>query len=141
MTETTEDTRSVVVEREIGHAPEKVWRALTQGPLMADWLMANDFEATVGRPFQLKSQPYGDWNGIIDGQVLSLEPPKRLSYTWVSLGVESVVTFTLTPTAAGTHLKMVQDGFKAGQEANLQGATYGWRNFLAKLDDTVGKLD
>ncbi len=141
MTETTEDTREVVVEREIGHAPEKVWRALTQGPLIADWLMANDFEPSVGRAFRLRSQPYGDWDGIIDGEVLSIEPQSRLAYTWVSQGVETVVTFTLTPTAAGTHLKMVQNGFKAGQEANLQGATYGWRNFLAKLDGTVGKLD
>jgi uncharacterized protein YndB with AHSA1/START domain len=141
MTETAQDNRSVVVEREMPHPPAKVWRALTQGPLIADWLMANDFEPAVGRAFRLKGQPYGDWDGIVDGEVLAVEPPTRLSYTWVSLGVESVVTFTLTPTTGGTHLRMEQAGFKPGQEANLQGATYGWRGFIAKLEQTVAGLD
>ena len=142
MTETAPDTRSVVVEREMPHPPAKVWRALTQSPLIADWLMANDFEP-LGRAriSGSKSQPYGAWDGIIDGEVLAVEPPTRLAYTWVSLGVESIVTFTLTATASGTHLRMEQAGFKPGQEANLQGATFGWRGFLVKLEKTVGGLD
>jgi uncharacterized protein YndB with AHSA1/START domain len=138
MTEAAETDVSVVVERDIPHPPEKVWRALTQPHLIAEWLMANDFEATLGRKFNLRWENRG-MSGVIEAEVLTIEPPHTLAYSWNSMGVDSVVTFTLTPTAAGAHLKMEQAGFKSDQKANIEGARYGWTGFLAKLDDVAGK--
>jgi uncharacterized protein YndB with AHSA1/START domain len=140
MTETsTSATRNVVIERDMPHPPEKVWRALTTGALIEDWLMANDFEPTVGHRFTLRTQAVGGWNGVIDCEVLAVEPPERLSYTWASMGLECVVTFTLAPTASGAHLRMEQSGFPADATQNIRGAEYGWTNFLNKLDQVAAR--
>lgn len=136
MTPTSTETRSVVLEREIAHPPAKVWRALTQGHLIAEWLMQNDFQPVVDHRFSLRA----DW-GAVDGKVLAVEPNKSLSYTWAAMGLESVVTWTLTPTGTGTHLRMEQSGFRPDQEQAYQGAKYGWAKFLENLDQVVGRLD
>jgi uncharacterized protein YndB with AHSA1/START domain len=136
MTATSTETRSVVLEREIAHPPAKVWRALTQGHLIAEWLMQNDFQPVVDHRFSLRA----DW-GAVDGKVLAVEPNKSLSYTWAAMGLESVVTWTLTPTGTGTHLRMEQSGFRPDQEQAYQGAKYGWAKFLESLDQVVGRLD
>ena len=137
----TAPTRTLVIEREMPHPPEKIWRALTQGSLIAEWLMMNDFQPVVGHRFQFRSTPVQNWNGIIDSEVLLVEPKTRLSYTWVSLGLESVVTWTLTPTEGGTHVRMEHSGFGSDQDAAYKGATYGWRNFIGKMEQVVGGLD
>jgi len=134
-------TRSVVIEKELPHPPEKVWRALTQSPLIQEWLMDNDFEPVVGHRFKFRSTPMPNWNGLIDSEVLIVEPNKRLSYSWSSLGLESVVTFTLTPTDAGTHVRMEHSGFGDDQEAAYRGATYGWQKFLGGLERVVAGLE
>jgi uncharacterized protein YndB with AHSA1/START domain len=64
-------TRSLVIERELPHPLEKVWRALTQGPLIQEWLMANDFQLLVGHKFKFRSTPMPNWNGVIDCEVLA----------------------------------------------------------------------
>jgi uncharacterized protein YndB with AHSA1/START domain len=135
------ETLSVVVERELPYAPEKLWRALTQPHLIAEWLMNNDFAPAVGRKFTLRMDPQPHWNGVVDCQVLVVEPNKTLSYTWGALGLESVVTFTLTATPAGTHLRMEQTGFRPDQPQNYQGAKYGWQNFFAKLEQVLARVD
>ena len=132
---TQESTRSVVVERELPHPPEKVWRALTQAPLIEEWLMKNDFKPIVDQQFRFTA----DW-GAVDGQVLEVEPTKTLSYTWEAYGLESIVTWTLTPTSTGTHLRMEQSGFRAGQEQAYQGAQAGWKQFIGTLEQVVAKL-
>ena len=129
-----EQTRSVVIERVFPHAPEKVWRALTESPLVAQWLMKNDFEPEVGRKFQLRAPAAPNWNGIIDCEVLVVEPMKRLSYSWGTLGLESVVLFTLTPADGGTELRMEHSGFGADQQQAYKGAQYGWQRFLGALE-------
>lgn len=145
MTDAAAETRSVVIEREIAFPPAKIWRALTQPWLIQEWLMANDFMAEVGRSFTLKAQPHGDWNGIIDCKVLAIEPERSLSYTWDSgngpLRVTSIVTWTLTPTDTGTHLRMEQAGFRADQPQNFQGAKYGWQNFIGRLEALLAQAD
>ncbi len=83
---------SLVIERDMPHPPEKVWRALTQGPLLEEWLMPNDFQAVVGHRFHLRA----DW-GTVDGQVLAVEPNKALSYTWDAYALKSVVTWDSHP--------------------------------------------
>jgi uncharacterized protein YndB with AHSA1/START domain len=135
MNETSTEARSVVVEREMPHPPEKIWRALTQPHLIEEWLMKTDFQPAVNHRFNLR----GDW-GTVDCQVMALEPNKTLSYTWAAMGLESVVTWTLTPTRSGTHLRMEQSGFRPDQQQAFQGAKYGWQKFFGNLERVVGGL-
>lgn len=136
MTEAATEIRTVTIEREIGYPPEKVWRALTQPHLIQEWLMPNDFAPEVDHRFTLR----GDW-GSVDCKVLEVEPNRSLSYTWDAMGMESVVTWTLTPTASGTLLRMDHEGFRPDQEQAYQGAKLGWRNFLGKLETTLAGQD
>jgi len=135
--------RSVVVEREIPYPPEKLWRALTQPHLIEEWLMKNDFAPQVGHSFNLR----GDWGGVLDCEVLSLEANRSLSYSWdfanddPAYALKSVVTFTLTPTAAGTHLRVEQVGFRPDQKQAFGGAQAGWREFVGKLEQLLGRVD
>ena len=134
MTDAT-DTRSVVMEREFPFPAERLWRALTQPHLIAEWLMQTDFAPEVGRRFTLT----GDW-GSVDCKVLEIEPQRSLAYTWDAMGLESTVTWTLTPTAAGAHLRMEQAGFRTDQEQAFRGAHYGWTKFFDKLEQTLAGL-
>ena len=138
---TSTETQSVIIERDFAHAPEKVWRALTQGHLIEEWLMKNDFKPVVGHQFKLR----GDWGGVLDCEVLTVEPNKKLAYTWnfddPTNGLKSVVTYTLTPTGAGTHLRMEQAGFSPDQPQNYNGAKYGWQQFYAKLEQVLARVD
>jgi uncharacterized protein YndB with AHSA1/START domain len=136
-----ETTRSVVIEREMPHAPEKVWRALTHGYLIEEWLMKNDFQPRAGHRFNFRSTPYGSWDGVIEAEVLEVEPNSRLCYTWSSMGLRTVVEWTLTPTTSGTHLRMEQSGFPAtGGEGYYKGATAGWSKFIGNLERVLGGL-
>jgi uncharacterized protein YndB with AHSA1/START domain len=130
------ESPSIVVEREIPHPPEKIWRALTQPHLIEEWLMKNDFQPVADHRFTLR----GDW-GAVDCRVLAIEPHKSLSYTWGAMGLESVVTWTLTPTSAGTRLRMEQRGFRPDQQQAYQGAKFGWQRFFANLEQVVARID
>jgi uncharacterized protein YndB with AHSA1/START domain len=131
--------RSVVVEREFSHPPEKLWRALTQPHLIAEWLMKNDFVPSVGHRFRLT----GEWGGTLDCEVLAVEPNRVLSYTWnhahqdAAFNLQSVVTFTLSPTASGTHLRMEQVGFRSDQRQAFGGAHLGWQKNLTSLEQVL----
>jgi uncharacterized protein YndB with AHSA1/START domain len=135
------DVRTVTVERQLPFAPAKVWRALTQPHLMAEWLMQNDFVPAVGHRFQLR----GEWGGVLDCAVLVIEPEKTLSYTWnhahadPAYNLESVVTFTLTATDGGTLLKVEQAGFRPEQKQAFGGAKAGWAQMLGKLDALLAR--
>jgi uncharacterized protein YndB with AHSA1/START domain len=134
-------TRSVVVEREIPHSPEKIWRALTQPHLIEEWLMKNDFTPVVGHRFNLRRPLKPDLNIVVNCQVLVVEPNKTLSYTWEAFDLESVVTFTLTPTPMGTHLRMEQSGFRPDQRQAYGGARNGWQQSLASLEQILARVD
>ena len=134
-------TRSVIIEREMPHPPEKIWRALTHGELIKEWLMENNFQPAVGHKFSFRTNPVPNWNGIIECEVLAVEPNARLSYSWGTMGMGSVVTWTLTPTASGTHLRMEQSGFLPDQEANYKGAKYGWQRFIGNLEKVVAGIE
>ena len=136
MNEMAAQVRSVVIEREFPYPPEKIWRALTQPHLIEEWLMKNDFAPVVGHHFDLRA----DW-GSVGCQVMEVEPNKTLSYTWAAMGLESVVTWSLTPAGAGTHLRMEHAGFRADQEQAFRGAQYGWQQFMAKLDQILSRAD
>jgi len=133
---TETETISVVVDREIPFPPEKIWRALTQPHLIEEWLMKNDFQPVVDHRFKLSA----DW-GAVECQVKAIEPNKSLSYTWGAYGLESVVTWTLTPTGTGTRLRMEQSGFRPDQQQAYHGAKAGWPRFFAKLEQVLAKPD
>ena len=141
MNEPSTETRTAVVEREFPFPPEKIWRALTQPHLIADWLMTNDFAPLVGHRFNLRRSPRPDVNIVVDCQVLVVEPNKTLSYTWSAFDLESVVTWSLTPKGTGTLLRMEQAGFKPDQQQAYQGAKFGWQKFLANLEQVLARLD
>lgn len=136
------ETRSVVVERELPHPPEKIWRALTQPHLIQEWLMSNDFAPTVGHRFKLLAAE----GRVLECEVLTVEPNKTLAYTWghvhdlAAYNLESIVTFTLTPTAKGTHLRMEHSGFRLPEQLRaFGGAGQGWRKFLTNLEQFLEK--
>jgi uncharacterized protein YndB with AHSA1/START domain len=137
------EARSVVVEREFAFPPEKLWRALTQPHLIEEWLMKNDFKPEVGHSFNLR----GEWGGVLDCKVLTVEPHKTLTYSWdfahddPAYNLRSVVTFTLTPTGTGTHLRVEQAGFGPQQRQAFGGARAGWEKFLGNLDQVLDKTD
>ena len=136
MNESATETLSVIVEREIAFPPEKIWRALTQPHLIEEWLMKNDFKPVVDHRFNFRA----DW-GAVDCKVLAVEPNKKLSYTWAAYGLESVVTWTLTPTGTGTHLRMEQLGFQPDQKQAYHGARAGWQQFFAALEKVLARKD
>ena len=146
MTKAGAITRSVVIEREMPPPPERVWRALTQGALIEEWLMENDFQPVVGHRFNFRSVPMPHWNGLVDCQVLVVEPYQRLSYSWNASGEEatgglkSVVTWTLTPTKGGVLVRIEQLGFQPEDEANYQGANYGWQRYIGGLERVAAGL-
>jgi uncharacterized protein YndB with AHSA1/START domain len=128
------------------HPPEKIWRALTQGPLIEEWLMKNDFQPVVGHKFNFRATPMAHWNGVTDCEVLVVEPCKRLTYSWNASGEEAagglkpIVTWTLTPTEGGVLVRMERSGFRPEDESNYQGAKYGWQRFVEGLERVAAGL-
>lgn len=137
----TPGLRSIVVERDIDASPEKLWRALTQPHLIEEWLMKNDFKPVPGHRFNLRRDPKPEVSVVIDCEVVKVEPNRTLSYTWDAFGLESVVTFTLTPTETGTHLRVEQAGFRTEQKAAMKGAAASWPHFLAALEELLKRTD
>lgn len=136
MNETSAETRSVVVEREFPHPPERIWRALTQPELIEEWLMKNNFSPVVDHRFDLDF----DW-GSVACRVLEVEVNKTLTYTWDADELRSVVTWTLTPTGSGTRLRMEQTGFRPDQPRFFMGARAGWPRFFAALEQVLEKIE
>ncbi len=135
------ETRTVVIEREIGQPAEKIWRALTQPHLIEEWLMKSDFRPVVGHKFNLSRDATPEIRVVIDCEVLEVEPNEVLSYKWKAFGTDTVVTFTLTPTATGTLLRVEQAGFAADNKAAIKGANASWRQFLKALDELVTRTE
>jgi uncharacterized protein YndB with AHSA1/START domain len=145
LTDTTarSQTESISFEFDLPHSPEKVWRALTDPDLLAEWLLpVAGLELVPGAPFTLKTQPFPGWDGTVHCRFVEIEPLRKLSYTWVAgeNWLDTVVTFALTPTSSGTRLSLEQSGFKADQKQNFGGARYGWRMMGAKLVDLLARI-
>ena len=136
-------TDSLSFDFELQHSPEKVWRALTDPELLAEWLLpVVGFRTEPGAAFTFKTQPYPGWDGTVNCRILEIDAPRTLSYAWVvgDMALDTVVTFTLTPTATGTRLSLVQSGFKPDQKQNLGGARYGWKLMGGKLVELLAKI-
>lgn len=138
---TPSQTESLAFDFDLAHPPEKVWRALTEPALIAEWLLpAVGFRPEPGAAFTLEAPPQPGWDGIVHGRVLELEEQRSLRYAWVVGDLDTVVTFTLTPTATGTRLSLVQSGFKPDQKQNLAGARYGWKMMGGNLVDLLARV-
>ena len=134
---------SISFEFDLHHSPEKVWRALTDPVLLTEWLLpVVELELEPGAAFTFKAQPLPGWDGIVNCRILESEAHRKLSYTWVvgDMVLDTVVTFTLTPTASGTRLSLVHSGFKPDQKQNFGGARYGWKMMGGKLVDLLARI-
>ena len=134
-------TESISFEFDLEHSPEKVWRALTDPQLLAEWLLpVVGLELEPGAPFAFRTQPVGGWDGVVNCRMLEIEARRKLSYAWVVGEMDTIVTFTLTPTPSGTRMSLVHSGFKPEQKQNFGGARYGWRMMSGKLTDLLARI-
>lgn len=148
MTEVNPATRSIVVERIMPHPPEKIWRALTESSLIAEWLMQNDFTACMGATFTFRAKPMGNWNGVVDCEITVFEPPRRLIYTWkggtvqnaaYGSALDSVVEWTLTPVPGGTRVRMHHSGFRPQNDSAYTTMSGGWPTVLERLEKVTSE--
>jgi uncharacterized protein YndB with AHSA1/START domain len=134
-------TESIAFEFDLHHSPQKVWRALTDPVLLTEWLLpVVELELEPGAAFTFKTQPHPGWDGTVSCRILEIEAHRKLSYAWDVPFLDTVVTFTLTPTASGTRLHLVQSGFKPDQKQNFGGARYGWRMMGGKLVELLARI-
>jgi len=136
-------TDSIAFDFDLPHAPDKVWRALTDPALLEQWLLpVTGFELQPGAAFMFRTQAYRGWDGTVSCRMIEVDPQRKLSYAWAvsDMQLDTVVTFTLAPTASGTHVSLVQSGFKPQQQQNFGGARYGWKMMGGKLVDLLERI-
>jgi uncharacterized protein YndB with AHSA1/START domain len=134
-------TESISFEFDLKHAPEKVWRALTDPTLLAQWLLpVTGLQLVPGTAFTLKTDAYPGWDGTVECRMLEVQELRKLSYSWKVPFLDTVVTFSLTPTASGTRLNVVQSGFKPDQKQESGGSRYGWKVMGERLVDLLGRM-
>ena len=141
---------SLALDFDLPHPPAKVWRALTDPALLAQWLLpVAGFRPEPGAAFTFQAPAYPGWDGTVDCEVVEVEPLRTLRYTWrvpfADAALDTVVTFTLTPTGSGptpsgTRLSIVQAGFTPDQRRALGGARYGWQRMGGTLAALLGRL-
>jgi uncharacterized protein YndB with AHSA1/START domain len=134
-------SESITFEFDLPHQPEKVWRALTEPALLREWLLpVIGLTLETGAAFTFATQAYPGWDGIVHCRMLEIDAPRKISYAWVVGEMDTVVTFTLTPTPAGTHVVLVHAGFKPSQKQNFGGARYGWSMMGGKLVELLARI-
>jgi uncharacterized protein YndB with AHSA1/START domain len=134
-------TESISFEFDLHHSPEKVWRALTDSVLLAEWLVpVAGLKLELGTTFTFQAPQQPGWDGLVNCRLREIERQRKLSYAWVGGDIDTVVTFTLTPTASGTRLSLVQSGFKPDQKQAFGGARYGWKMMGGKLVDLLARI-
>jgi uncharacterized protein YndB with AHSA1/START domain len=134
-------TESISFEFDLHHRPEKVWRALTDPVLLSEWLLpVVGLKLEPGAAFAFRAPPQPDWDGMVNCRFSEIEVQRKLSYTWVVGDIDTVVTFTLTPTKSGTCLSLVQSGFRPNQKRNSGGARYGWKMMGGRLVDVLARI-
>lgn len=131
-------SESLALDFDLPHAPERVWRALTDPLLLSEWLLpAIGFKLEQGASFRFQTEAKPGWDGTVNCVVLEVETHKRISWRWVVGDIDTVVAFTITPLAAGTHLSIVHSGFKPDQKQALGGANYGWKMMSGRLAELL----
>jgi uncharacterized protein YndB with AHSA1/START domain len=143
-------TRAIIVERTLPYPAEKIWRVLTDPVLIARWLMPNDFAPIAGHVFNFRTKPMGGWDGIVDCEVLEIEPCRLLRYSWeggaktnpnYGSRLVSTVTWTLTAVDGGTRVRMVHDGFGPANDAAYDAMHPGWARVLGRIEEIAAALE
>lgn len=135
-------TESIAFDLDLPHSPEKVWRALTDPALLAEWLLpVLNFGLEPGAQFRFSAPPQPGWDGTVHCRMLEIAPRSKLSWSWVVGDIDTIVTFTLTPTPSGTRLVVVQSGFRPDQKRNVAGARYGWKMMGGKLVEVLARIE
>jgi uncharacterized protein YndB with AHSA1/START domain len=122
-------------------SPGDVWVALTDPQALAEWLMPNNFEPTVGHVFRFHVDPMPGFSGISECRVLEVEPARRLAYTWTVLPqapdaappTPMTVTWTLEPEREGTRLVLEQSGIEVLSWWWRTAMSMGWNRMMKKL--------
>jgi len=134
--------RTIRFEALYPYAPEQVWAALTDSQAIADWLMPNDFRAEVGHRFNFRTKPAPGFDGVVDCEVLEVDPPRRLAYSWKGGGIDTVVAYSLSAEADNTRLVMEQSGFtglRGWMVSRILGG--GWKKMIAvRLPEAAGRV-
>ena len=138
------ETQSVSLAWNLPHPPAKVWRALTEPKLLAQWLMANDMRTAVGHRSTFRQEPTPWWDGIVHCEVLEIELHKRLRYSWrsgpESSRLDTVVTWTITPTQSGaTRFTLDHSGFLPSNAFAFDGASKGWQRMVGELREVLAR--
>lgn len=145
-------TQDIVVDEIFPHAPETIWKTLTDGELIGRWMMPPiGFELVQGKSFVFKTKPAGEWDGTIHCQILEVVPNERLAYAWkgghesnrgYGSKLETIVTWTLARVANGTRVRLVHSGFVLPKnDTAYQNMSEGWNKVLRNLDAVVAEQD
>lgn len=140
--------QQIVVDEIFPHAPEVVWRALTTGEIMARWLMEpKGFEPVVGNSFTYQTKPAGAWDGVIHCEVLEVVENRRFAHAWrggdasnagYGSKLDTVVTWTLEPVGAGTHIRLVHSGFELPKnEVAFRNMGDGWKVVVPRIEASI----
>lgn len=126
------ETKTLIIEREFHHSPQKIWRALTTPYLLQEWIMKSDFAPVEQMKFKFINDRFN-----VECENLEIIEFEKLTYSWCALGLESVVSWTLTPTQNGTILRLEQSGFRTDQKQAYGGAKFGWNRNLDTLSQIL----
>lgn len=135
--------RDLRYEQELRHPPERVWRALTEADLMGRWLMETDFKPIVGHRFEFRTEPAMGFDGILYGEVIHVEPPQKIAYSFIGgmMRHKTMVTWTLIPEGEGTRLILEHTGFTGFADIAISGLIgLGWRRMLNDLPTILTSL-
>lgn len=119
----------ISLEFEINSSIDKVWDALTHSDTLAQWVMPNNFKPIVGYKCQFRNESI---DLVVDSEVLVVDKPNKLSYTWIGGPIETIVTWTLKQKGETTYLQLDHSGFGENNQA-YQGAKYGWSAMIDQL--------
>lgn len=111
----------------------KVWKALTDSDMLAKWVMENNFQPVVGHKCQFRDESI---NLVVECEVLEVDEPHKLSYTWIGGPLNTVVTWTLKEEGDTTYLHLDHSGFEQEDYA-YQGAKYGWSDKVKQMTAMV----
>ena len=127
------------------HPPAIVWHALTTRERIAEWLMPNDFSPAVGTRFDLRARPMPGWDGVIHCEVLELDAPRRMVWSWRGSNMKAPtrVTFTLDAVGGATRLTLEHAGFRGLGGfllGRMHGAGWGGKFLGRQLRELLDRL-
>jgi uncharacterized protein YndB with AHSA1/START domain len=130
-------SETVALDFELKSPIARVWHALTDSATLSKWMFfdTEDFQPVVGHTFHFRGKQATGWTTTVDCEVLEVDEPRRLSYTWVIEAYQhrTTVTWTLTEAESGTRLHLEQSGFASEAKQEIGGAKFGWTAQLGQL--------